>query len=477
MADPNTIRILELDGGGERGYFSLTWFDQFVQEWGIDPTTIAQQFDVICGTSVGGIMALSLANGMTPAEMFPFFTTQGPYIFSLSSVFPSWRPNSATKVALILADIPFYQSSGPTANSYGSGLLSNTLQNTFGSSTLQDLKTNVVIPSFEADTNTYVLFSNMNVGGLIGQNELISDVGLATGSAPVYLPPWNFRGHSYLDGGIYQNNPAMWGIVLGKILKPNANRICLLSVGTGLGELGFNSGGSDGIPLANNPLATTNGSSSVIVTIPTTSILINGQNVTISGATDTGGIIANQLNITASISIISSTTFSYTSSGTASSSTNGGGSAVIMDYIPPVMMRNNFVKKSPFHPTGINHLKFIETPIYKELLEKRPDLAMQVNSLTSSNIMAFDTIETIFSLFETASVGGQESIAQALLMNSLYTLDQFYYYRFNSTFDPTKNTELDSTDSDILDYYQTLAINLFNGDISNISTFIGHLTA
>ena len=42
MADPNTIRILELDGGGERGYFSLTWLDKFIQLWGIDPSTVAE---------------------------------------------------------------------------------------------------------------------------------------------------------------------------------------------------------------------------------------------------------------------------------------------------------------------------------------------------------------------------------------------------------------------------------------------------
>src|SRR5579872_7170885 len=115
MSDPNTIRILEIDGGGQRGYFSLNWLDKFIQLWGIDPTTLASKFDIICGTSVGGIMALSLANGMTPATMYPFFTTQGPYIFSLSSVFPSYRPSALFKTALVATDVPFYSSSGITA--------------------------------------------------------------------------------------------------------------------------------------------------------------------------------------------------------------------------------------------------------------------------------------------------------------------------------------------------------------------------
>ncbi len=145
MSDPNTLRILSLDGGGERGYLSLNFFQKFVQLWGIDPSTIASQFDVITGTSVGGIMALALAFGLTPAKISPFFTVQGPYIFSLSSLIPSLRPNKAAKVALVIADTPFYQSSGPTAAKYGSGLLSATLTSIFGTNTLQNLKTNVII--------------------------------------------------------------------------------------------------------------------------------------------------------------------------------------------------------------------------------------------------------------------------------------------------------------------------------------------
>jgi hypothetical protein len=476
VSDPNTIRILELDGGGERGYFSLSWLNHFITQWGIAPSTVADNFDVICGTSVGGIMALSLAYGMTPAEMFPFFTVQGPYIFSLSSIIPSWRPNLPTKIGLILADIPFYQSSGPTAASYGSGLLAATLQSTFGSSTLQNLNTNVVIPSFNNDTNTFVLFSNANIGGFTGQNFLISDVGLATGSAPVYLPAWNIGGFNYIDGGVYQNNPAQFGVTLGKILKPNANRICVLSVGTGRGEIGFDTGGHTGIPLANNPLTTTNSSSTVVVTVPTTSVLTNGQTVTINGATDTGGILAVNLNITATINILNGTTFSYIAGSTATSSTIGGGLNVVLSYIAEFMTTEK-LRKSPFHPSGISSEQFRTTPIYQELIRKDPLFEIKAKELSARSPFAFDTIQAIFGLFEIASTGGQESVAQSLLMESSFTLDQLYYYRFQNILDPLQNTELDNTDSSILTYYDDLALSLFNGDIDNISSFIGHLTA
>ena len=63
MSDPNTLTVLEIDGGGERGYLALRFISQFVQLWGIDPTTLWKEMDVICGTSVGALLALAFANG------------------------------------------------------------------------------------------------------------------------------------------------------------------------------------------------------------------------------------------------------------------------------------------------------------------------------------------------------------------------------------------------------------------------------
>lgn len=348
MARKDILRILEIDGGGERGYLPLKFLQHFIQLWGIDPAKIAEEFDVICGTSVGGIMALSLAFGMTPDQIAPFFTTQGPYIFSLSSIIPSLRPNLAAKLGLIALDIPFYQSSGPTAQNYGSGLLYKTVQDTFKiegvDATLQDLKTKVVIPAYEDDTKRYVLFSNLNYPEFTGQNELISNVALATGAAPVYLPQLSMNGHNYEDGGMFCNNPAQFGKVLAHMIKPFATKVCVLSLGTGIGKMGFD----PGTPDPENP------------------------------------------------------------------------------------------------PTNTS------------------------------------TIEKIFELFSISSTGAQESVSRALLLESSYTLFPkyyypTYYYRFQPQLDLNLNTELDNTDPAILTYYEQTAQSVFNNDIDNISTFIGHL--
>lgn len=88
------------------------------------------------------------------------------------------------------------------------------------------------------------------------------------------------------------------------------------------------------ILLANNPIATTNASGTVVVTVPSTASLATGNIVTIAGATTTNSITAVELNISAAITVLSATTFSYVTTGTASATGAGGGTAVTYTYPP-----------------------------------------------------------------------------------------------------------------------------------------------
>lgn len=257
MADINTIRILELDGGGERGYLSLKGLQLILTQWlGINVTDISPYFDVICGSSIGGILALGLASGENPYDLDPFFTVQGKQLFSTTGV-DSQRATTLEKLfSITVSGVPFYSTQG-TTDTFGSNLLVSELEAQFGTDTMQSLKTNVVIPTYKADlrgdntlsSGTYTLCSNVNTPGMVGQNELLSEVALATSAAPFYLPSRVINSVDpqdstlldgrYLDGGIYANNPSSFGRNVAQILKPNANRACILSIGTGLGEMGF----------------------------------------------------------------------------------------------------------------------------------------------------------------------------------------------------------------------------------------------
>ncbi len=79
-----------------------------------------------------------------------------------------------------------------------------------------------------------------------------------------------------------------------------------------------------------NALTTLNASAVVTVTVASTANLRNGQIVTISGATILNNISAVNLNITAPITIVSSTTFSYVAGAAANATGSGGGTAIIL---------------------------------------------------------------------------------------------------------------------------------------------------
>ena len=248
--DFNTIRVLSLDGGGMRGYVSANFLKSFVDLWGVNPNELWKYFDVISGSSIGGIMALALSFGKSPEELLTFFTEDGPWIFTTSSSTPSVMPSTLSKVNTIvggpLSNPTFYPS---TTDGIGTKRLKSKLDSVFGSSTMAELNTTTVITSFEKnnvdpdygqDTNTPIYFSNSKVvPSLIGQNFNIVDVAMATSAAPLYFPSWAIGEDLYIDGGVVQNNPAGLALSIAKAKKPTAKRYCVLSIGTGLGDVGF----------------------------------------------------------------------------------------------------------------------------------------------------------------------------------------------------------------------------------------------
>jgi patatin-like phospholipase/acyl hydrolase len=86
----------------------------------------------------------------------------------------------------------------------------------------------------------YVVFSNFNDPAyFIGNTETIVNVCRASSAAPVYLPAHNFNGHYYSEGGVYANDAILAAINVGLSVKPNATRIVIVDVGTGIGNMSF----------------------------------------------------------------------------------------------------------------------------------------------------------------------------------------------------------------------------------------------
>lgn len=248
--DQNTLRIFSFCGGGTKGFGSNRFMQKFLQQWGITQTDFYKYADVMCGTSIGAILACSYSFGNTPAQIESFFLNDAKRIFTIRTAADvasgshnastnSNRPNLAQKLALIGLDDPFYKSAFSDSN-YGHNILQQTLVNNFGTSTLATLKTPIIIPAYEEDMKKFVIFSNFNDSQyFIGKDETIVDVCRASSAAPIYLPAHSFRQHIYSDGGVYANDAINAAINLGLTVKPNATRIVIIDVGTGIGNLSF----------------------------------------------------------------------------------------------------------------------------------------------------------------------------------------------------------------------------------------------
>lgn len=238
-----TIRILSLDGGGMRGLCSAWFLKLFFQQGNMDGSKVSRYFDLVAGTSIGGVQALAYVYGQTPDAMIQFFTTYGPQIFQSSSGLGG-RASKAWKVSVMALGGQTWLGITYPKTFYYNTVLVQQLKAIFGTTLLGNLPTNVLIPAYEYTTQTPQLFSNAALPSFNGRNYQVWECAAATGAAPLYFPPITIReappAYQYIDGGTYQNNPAALALSMAYALYPGADRICLLSVGTGLGEIGFN---------------------------------------------------------------------------------------------------------------------------------------------------------------------------------------------------------------------------------------------
>lgn len=203
----NVRRILAIDGGGIKGVIPAAFLST------IESTTgkrIVDHFDLIAGTSTGGIIALGLGLGLSAAEILGFYETHGPQIFSQEEV----------KVLGLTKTIGFLRRKTRWGRQfllpkYDAKALRASLEAVFSDRILGDSQTRLVIPAFDRQRREIHVFKtahNPRFG--IDWKERVVDVALATAAAPTYLPGHQLdSGVSLLDGGIWANNPAGLAVV------------------------------------------------------------------------------------------------------------------------------------------------------------------------------------------------------------------------------------------------------------------------
>lgn len=241
MSDKRTVKILNLHGGGVRGYLTAEVLRRFCSDAGINPNQIYNSFDIISGTSIGGIQTLGYAYGKSPSEFKTLIENNAENIFYYGAVTP-WVISRGTYMLAVLMGLDGYNYSygGQTIKcAYQASGLQSILTDTLGANTLlSDIPGKVIITSWDVDESKPVFFSNITglEPLLVGATKKAVDVGLCTSAAPTYFPIHSLDGHQYTDGGVFQNNPVGTTLSVARQMYPQASRFCILSIGTGLAQ-------------------------------------------------------------------------------------------------------------------------------------------------------------------------------------------------------------------------------------------------
>lgn len=209
------FKVLALDGGGIKGTYTAAVLDE-IQKTLPNKRSIVEYFDLIVGTSTGGIIALGLANKLSTAEVLSIYKDSGPDIFPLA--------NSGPKG---LIDWMFQTKYDPDG-------LRTSLANIFGNRELDESTENVAITSFDTANASPVVFRSLYGKGTTRYENLkVVDVALATSAAPTYFPAAS-AGETYMiDGGVWANCPALVGLTEAKAhFNQRLNDIRILSIGT-----------------------------------------------------------------------------------------------------------------------------------------------------------------------------------------------------------------------------------------------------
>ncbi|KAI8549867.1 hypothetical protein RHMOL_Rhmol06G0058200 [Rhododendron molle] len=245
----NLITVLSIDGGGIRGIIPATileYLESQLQEFDGEDARLADYFDVIAGTSTGGLVTAMLTAPnekgrplFAAKEIKPFYLDHSPKIFPQNrGVFGSIR----NQLKLLR---------GPK---YNGKYLRQIIREKLGETRLHQTLANVVIPTFDIKHLQPTIFSTYEVKKSPYLDARLSDISISTSAAPTYLPAYHFNNQDdkgnvkefhLIDGGVAANNPALVAIsqVTKQILDENPDffpikpvdyrRFLVISIGTG----------------------------------------------------------------------------------------------------------------------------------------------------------------------------------------------------------------------------------------------------
>jgi uncharacterized protein len=209
-----TKRILSIDGGGIRGILPLALLTEIETRRG----PCADLFDMVAGTSIGGIIATGLAHRVSAKAIYDMLMDDGGTIFAktlVTDVFNAVQPK------------------------YDAAPLEGYLAQTFGNATLDSIvKPQLIVPTVDLLRPASIFFKSWLARQDPSYAFALKDVTRATSAAETYFAPvviQSASGDVYrcVDGGTAINNPTVAAILEAREMWDGED-VRVLSLGTGI---------------------------------------------------------------------------------------------------------------------------------------------------------------------------------------------------------------------------------------------------
>lgn len=220
----NRFQVLALSGGGYRGLYTAKVLELLEEKAG---RPVGRHFDLICGTSVGGIIALALALEIPASRIVKMFVEEGENIFGGKAKQQRLREGR------------WWDGIWPPGMNgaiHTQDHLRRVLERPeyFGKRLLGECTHAVIIPSVNFTTAVPQLFKTPHHPSDERDHALpLVEIALATSAAPVYFPQHRFRNKVYVDGGLVANGPALFGVHEAEhFLNCVLSEIHVLAIGT-----------------------------------------------------------------------------------------------------------------------------------------------------------------------------------------------------------------------------------------------------
>ena len=219
------VRVLSIDGGGVRGIIPAVVLAEIEKRTG---RSISSLFDLISGTSTGGIIALGLTVPNEKDE--PRYKAQDIVEFYESRLSKIFKRSLYRRLFYFIDFFrPKYSAKGFESN----------VESLVGKAKLSDALTEVLIPSYEIEKRETIFFKSRKVKNDTQNDYYMKDVARATSAAPTFFPAakiYSTNSSSKLfcvDGSTFASDPAMCAYAEAKSMYPEMESVILVSLGTG----------------------------------------------------------------------------------------------------------------------------------------------------------------------------------------------------------------------------------------------------